>query len=434
MAGKIGGKIPSAWLIFIGCCFVNSASMAASLSIVGVYLMPVSRSLGVGPGDWMVWMTIGSIVSAIATSFWGQALQTKNINVVTSLAVILLASSLFFFSFGNSVQWFWGWSVIFGLGLPCIGTLTVPTLIGNWFGKKHRGKVLGIASAFTGVGSFVWAPLFSTVIQSFGWSVSYRLNALLMLMLLLPWTLFVFKFKPEDKGLKPYGYDPETAAEEANMMKLGVSLSVALKTIPFWIMLFVILVTSCGMGFNSNQVAIATEAMEGIMDAQAASILGAAMISTAAAGNIVGKVLFGWIQDKIGLRATFVMFVIVFFAALALWTIASAASVLLVGAFLLGTHNALVSVGSPLLVRSLYGNRDYAKIFSNLMTVNGLMGGFSGTIISFAYQMLGSYQAALMVAMVLVVVLGAMILAACSFIGKIPWPNVDEPEAEAEAC
>ena len=133
-----------AWLIFIGCCFVNSASMAASLSIVGVYLMPVSQSLGVGPGDWMVWMTIGSIVSAIATSFWGQALQTKNINVVTSLAVILLASSLFFFSFGNSVQWFWGWSVIFGLGLPCIGTLTVPTLIGNWFGKKHRGKVLSL--------------------------------------------------------------------------------------------------------------------------------------------------------------------------------------------------------------------------------------------------------------------------------------------------
>ena len=92
----------------------------------------------------------------------------------------------------------------------------------------------------------------------------------------------------------------------------------------------------------------------------------------------------------------------------------------------LGTHNALVSVGYPLLVRNLYGNKDYAKIFSNLMTVNGLMGGFSGTIISFAYQLLGSYHAALVGGMVLVALLGVMIVAACSFIGKIPWPEVTD--------
>ena len=414
-----------AWLIFIGCCFVNAASTAASISIVGVYLMPVSQSLGVGPGDWMLWMAFSSIVSAIATSFWGQAMQTRNINVVTSLAVVLLASSLFIFSFGNSVEWFWGWGVIFGLGLPCIGTLTVPTLIGNWFGKKHRGKVLGIAAAFTGVGAFVWAPLFTTVVQSFGWSVSYRLNALLILVLLLPWTLFVFKFKPEDKGLHAYGYDPEVAAEEAHLMKLGVSRSFAVRTVPFWILLVIILIASCGMGFNSNQVAIATEAMEGIMDPQAAGMLGAAMISAAAAGNVVGKVLFGWVQDRIGLKATFIIFVAVFFAAFAAWAFVPVAAVLLVGAFMLGTHNAIISVGYPLLVRNLYGNKDYAKIYSNLMTMNGLMGGFSGTIISFAYQTLGSYQAAFVAAMAMVVVLGVLIVAACSYIGKIPWPPVD---------
>ena len=426
MAEKIKGKMHYAWFIFIGCCFVNSAASAATLSIVGVYLMPVSQALGVGPGDWMMWMALSSVISAIATSFWGQALQDKNINVVTSLAVILLAFSLFMFSFGNSMGWFWGWGILFGLGLPCIGTLAVPTLIGNWFGRKHRGKVLGIASAFIGVGAFVWAPLFTAIIQNFGWAVSYRLNALLIVVLLLPWTLFVFKFKPEDKGLKPYGYDPDFAAEEAHMMKLGVDRSFAVKTIPFWIVLFVILITSMGMGFNSNQVAIATEAMEGIMDVQAASTLGAAMISAAAAGNIVGKVTFGWIHDRLGLRTTFIIFVIAFFVALSLWVFAPIAAVLMVGAFLLGTHNALVSVGYPLLVRNLYGNKDYAKIFSNLMTVNGLMGGFSGTIISFAYQLLGSYHAALVGGMVLVTLLGVMIVAACSFIGKIPWPEVTD--------
>ena len=127
-------KMHYAWWIFIGCCFVNAASMAASISIVGVYLLPVSKSIGVGPGDWMLWMTICSVVSCIATSFWGQAIQTKSINIVTTLSAVLLALAVFMFSFGNSVQWFYVWGGVLGLAMPCIATLTVPTLLGNWFG------------------------------------------------------------------------------------------------------------------------------------------------------------------------------------------------------------------------------------------------------------------------------------------------------------
>ena len=419
-------KMHYAWWIFIGCCFVNAASMAASISIVGVYLLPVSKAIGVGPGDWMLWMTVCSVVSCIATSFWGQAIQTKNVNVVTTLSAVILALAVFMFSFGNSAIWFYVWGGVLGLAVPCIATLTVPTLLGNWFGKKYRGRVLGIAAAFTGVGTFCWAPLFTIILQNLGWQTAYQLNAALIVVCLVPWTLFVFKFKPEDKGLQPYGFDAALAAEEADMMKQGLARSKALKTAPFWIMVVVILFTSMGMGFNSNQVAIATEAMNGIMDPGSAALLGASMISVAAVGNICGKIVFGFMQGKAGLKATFVVFVAAFFVGFALWVFVPMAAALLVGAFLFGSHNALVSVGYPLVVRSLYGSKDYSKIFSNLMTVNGLMGGISGTIISFVYQALGSYQAALMAAMVIVVVIGVLVAVACTYVGKIKWDKVED--------
>ncbi len=419
-------KMHYAWWIFIGCCFVNAVSMAASISIVGVYLLPVSKSIGVGPGDWMLWMTICSIVSCIATSFWGQAIQTKSVNVITSISAVLLALAVFMFSFGNSVVWFYVWGGVLGLAMPCIATLTVPTLLGNWFGKKHRGKVLGIAAAFTGVGTFCWAPLFTAILQNLGWQTAYQINAALILVCLLPWTLFVFKFKPEDKGLQPYGFDAALAAEETNMMKQGLNRSAALKTVPFWIMVVVILLTSIGMGFNSNQVAIATEAMNGIMEPTSAAMLGASMISVAAVGNICGKIIFGFMQGKAGLKATFIVFVLMFLVGFALWVFVPVAVALLIGAFLFGSHNALISVGYPLVVRSLYGNKDYSKIFSNLMTVNGLMGGISGTIISFVYQLLGSYQAALMGAMIIVVIIGILIVITCTYVGKIKWDKVED--------
>jgi MFS family permease len=429
MSGEVEKKkMHYAWLIFIGCCCVSAGSMAASISIVGVYMLPVSKSIGVGPGDWMLWMTVCSIASCVATSFWGGAMQTKNVNVVTSLSAAVLALAIFMFSFGNSVQWFWIWGGVLGLAVPCIATLTVPTLLGNWFGAKHRGKVLGIAAAFTGVGTFCWAPLFTMLLQTYGWSTAYQVNAVLIAVLLLPWTLFVFKFKPEDKGLKPYGYDPELAAEEANMMKLGVARSRALKTAPFWIMIVAILLTSIGMGFNSNQVAIATESLAGVTDAASAAMLGATMISIAAVGNILGKIVFGFMQSRAGLKTTFITFVAALFVGIFLWAFTQNSATLLVGAFLFGTHNALVSVGYPLVVRSLYGSKDYSKIFSNLMLVNGLMGGISGTIVSFTYQILGSFHAALVAFMVLIVVLGVLLFAAASFIGKIPWDKAESAQ------
>lgn len=420
-----------AWLIFIGCCCVNTVGMAASISVVGVYLLPVSGAIGVGPGDWMLWMTVDAITSCLVTSLWGRWIQTKNINVVTTLSAVVLAGSIFMFSFGNSVQWFWIWGGILGLGLPCIATLTVPSLLGNWFAGRYRGRMLGIASAFTGVGVFVWAPVFTLILQNFGWEVAYRVNAAVVLIMTLPWTLFVFKYKPADKGLEPFGQDPIQMKAEGALLQAGMSSGKARRSLPFWIMIMVILLTSVGMGFNSNQVAIATEVLSSVMEAERIALLGAAMISAAALGNICGKVSFGFLQGKFGLRKTFIGFVTVFFCGFALWTFVPSPTALLIGAFLFGSHNALISVGYPLLVRELFGNRDYPKIYANLMTVNGFMGGFSGTIISFVYQTFGSYRAALIAALCLVVCIGVLVVWACRYVNKMKWDYVVETEAAA---
>lgn len=53
-----------------------------------------------------------------------------------------------------------------------------------------------------------WAPLFRWIIAEQGWHQAYLINAVLMAVLILPWTLFVIKRQPSDKGLQPYGYDP----------------------------------------------------------------------------------------------------------------------------------------------------------------------------------------------------------------------------------
>ncbi|MEH7381667.1 hypothetical protein V7138_14490 [Bacillus sp. JJ1533] len=50
-------------------------------------------------------------------------------------------------------------------------------------------------------------PIISSSIENFGWRNAYLIMAGIVLLLVLPFTLFVNNFKPADIGLKPFGYE-----------------------------------------------------------------------------------------------------------------------------------------------------------------------------------------------------------------------------------
>ena len=418
-------KMHYAWWIFIGCCCVGAAGFGAVINVLGVYLIPVTKELGVGVGTWLLWMSFFSVVLFLTLSLWGKWLQTKNFNVVTTIAALLIIIPIFAFSFGTNVYWYWIFGTILGLGFACIATLVVPTLMGNWFDKKIRGRYLGIASAFTGIGTFIWSPVFTMLIQNIGWRNTYLVNGLIIALMLLPFTIFIFKFKPADKGLEPYGYDSNAIVDDNSILKQGVPSSKAFKSAAFWFIIITIFCVSIGSGFNSNMVAMIKELVGGAMDPKSTAMLGASILSAAAIGNIIGKIVFGFIADKASIKTAFALYMILMLVSFVLFFLSRDSKVLLVAGFCFGTHNAIVSVGFPLVTRSVFGNKDYTKIFANLMTVNGLVGGFAATIIAFIYQLLGSYISAIVIAMVLVIVAFISIILACNYIGKLAWVNED---------
>ena len=422
-------KMHYAWLIFIGCCCLAAGTMALTLSIIGVYLLPASKSLGVGPGDFAMWATVSGFVSVVSMPFWGQFLPTKT-KLCTTLGAVLLIVGVLLFGYGPSLPFIIAGGVCVGAALPVMFTVTIPTLMGNWFAQKQRGKFLGIAMAFSGVGTFIWAPVFTMIVQNAGLQTAYTVNAILIAVLTLPFTLFVFKYSPEEKGLKPFGYDKNANVEEGSKsLKEGMPSGKAFATVAFWCMLFVIGLTSIGMGFNSNQPAIATELMAASMDPKSAAMLGATMISTAAVGNIIGKILYGWICDKIGVRVTTWIFLVATILCFVIWLVVPSMPTLLVGAFLLGTHNGVYSVGYPLIVRALFGNKDYSKIYSRLSMAGALVGGSATAIVGYVYQITGSYSGALVGGIVLFLVIAVLVTIAMSFIGKMKW---DLPEKSTE--
>ena len=336
---------------------------------------------------------------------------------------------IFGFSISTELWMFYAFAPLLGFGSTTFYSIASPTLIQNWFAKKHRGKFLGIAAAFTGIGTFVWAPLFTVILQNMGWRSAYMINALFILALTL-WFAIVVKRTPQEKGLKPFGYvEGEEEAEAKSANEAGATRKTALKSVAFWLLMVGAIGCCLGAGFNNNQPGIAIEKLAPLMDAKAAGLVGAGMISTAAVGNLLGKIAFGAISDRLGVRPTSAIFIAMLAAAFLLWIFSGSTEMLLVGAFLFGTHNALISVAFPLIVRQLYGGKNFSSIWSLWSMPFTLLGGFSTSIIGFIYAGTGnSYTTSLWIGLIGVAVVAVCVMIACQFIGKIAWD--DKPEGK----
>lgn len=415
-----------AWLILISCCFMFAGSMALINSIIGVYMIPVTTAMECARGDFTFMLTTQAISIVISMPIWGNIYQNKkiNINLALTIGAICMILCPLICSFADSLIVFYIAGFIGGIGIAACFTMATPVLIGNWFAKQHRGKMIGIAACFAGVSTIFWSPLFTVIIGNFGYKTSYLVNAILMAVLILPWTLFVIKRSPEDKGLKPFGFNEGTEDAVESVAGAGMSAKSALKTPVFWIVFLGVALTALGMGFNNNQTGIAKEFLANTDMAESAAIIGASMISAAALGNLISKLTFGFLADRFSLNICFVLHQIVWLLAFVLWLASgSIPAVLIAGGFCLGFCNAPSRVGWALAVRKLFGNVDYSKIWSYVAVASSIVGGISTSAIAWIYDGTGSYHNALIVGIVVVVVIAILAVVACSFIGKMKWED-----------
>lgn len=429
---KMRGGFHYAWLILISCCFMFAGSMALINSIIGVYMVPVTTALGCARGDFTFMLTTQAISIVISMPIWGNIFQNKKININLALTVgaLTMIACPLICSFASDLTAFYIAGFLGGIGIAACFTMATPVLIGNWFAKQHRGKMIGIASCFAGVSTIFWSPLFTVVIAQFGYQTAYLVNAVLMAVLILPWTLFVIKRDPEDKGLKPFGFKEGGQDASENAAEAGMPAKLALRTPAFWIVFLGVALTALGMGFSNNQTGIAQEFLAGTDLAESAAMIGASMISAAALGNLLSKLTFGFLADRFKLSTCFVLHQFVWLLAFVLWLAGGTMpAILIVGGFCLGFCNAPSRVGWALSIRKLFGNADYSKIWSYVAVASSIVGGISTSAIAWIYDGTGSYHGALVVGIVVVVAIALLAVLACSFIGKYRWEKVGETKS-----
>jgi MFS family permease len=281
------------------------------------------------------------------------------------------------------------------LGITIGGTTLVPaqTVVTTWFSAK-RGRAMGLVMMGIGIGGLCIPPLITVFIQWVGWRNSWRLSALIYLVLLLPPLLLFLRNRPSDVGQRPDGVEPGATLDLSSSATAGVTVKRAVRSPAFWL-LFAIYVLQL---YVLSAVSINAQAFA--EDVGYTMTTAALFMALAVGCSIPGRFLFGWLADRF--NPQYVLAVTGLFqvaGSFALWLFVITLGwrdlrPILVFALFQGMGVAGNATVLPILTGRCFGPRNFAKIIGLIMAGFALGALFGAPISAAIRDTTGSYAIA----------------------------------------
>jgi MFS family permease len=276
------------------------------------------------------------------------------------------------------------------LGYVCGGPLPNQVLLSRWF-DKSRGKAMGFAYLGIGLGGAMVPWISHLLVQRFGWQNALRALGLLILLIALP-VAFMVKEPPRRKETHP----PQGAPEPRS----------AFARFPFYLLML-------GSMFSIAAVSGTQQNMKLFLSLDLHFTQGAAarVLSLVLGFSIIGRLLMGWLADRIPKK--YVMLLIYFLVASAIPLLFAGQSQLAMYAFAvvfgIGLGGDFMIV--PLMTAEIFGVQMLGRLLGVILTADGVAEAVSPWLVGRLRDSTGSYAAGFLV-LIGMALLGAVAVAA----------------------
>jgi len=373
-----------------------------------VFVAPLESRFGWKRADTSMVFTIAVIVFALSFVLAGR-LQDKYGPLWCSLTGGILVSLGFWLcSYTTSLTYLYlCFGVIGGLGNG-FGYATPIPVMAKWFPDK-RGLAVGLAVGGYGAGSAIFGPLAQLkLIPAYGLPDTFRILGAIFLVMTVTGALLLRNPPP---GYRPPNWTPAAAQESA--ASVDFSPGEMLRTRTFWLM-WAGYALGCSAGLMVISQLVPFAKSVGI----AAGALSTMTLVVGAFGNASGRILSGWMSDRLGrinvLRA---MIGICIVAMPALYAAGDNVLLLYAAVFVVywcyGTQLSVNGVAAS----DFWGTKNAGINYGILFTAWGVAGTIGPRIGGVLYDRYHNYQAAFYTAAAL-----AAIALLCELGAKRPAP------------
>lgn len=404
-----------AWWVMIGCFFLQAGALGAIMNAGGIFIVPVCNELGFDRGALALYLTFYFIATTATYPLVAKYLPKWDFRVFLTTCFLVLAATEAAMGLMSELWQWYAAGVVLGVAGALVFVVASTVLIENWFVAK-RGTALGIAMCGSGIGGFFFPIFGNYLIETVGWRMAYPSIALAMCVIVLPFTLFVFRLHPSDMGLRPYGAEQGEAMAETRASAKGMPARKAIVTLAFVCVFLYAGIEALFSGYNNHLPGFA----ESIGYSAA---FGAGILSLAQLGYSVATLVMGWVTDKIGVAASTYITLGVTAASLLGFSFLQAEVPLMVCAFVFGMNSVIITISVPTLISELFGKKYFAQILS-YSRMSGIIGCFGAAAVGACFDLTGSYICSFFA--------GIAILAACAVLVGIALTQKKKLRAQWE--
>lgn len=280
------------WVIVAAGALITCVAMGAMFALP-VYLQPIADETGWGRAGISGAMTVGFIVMGVAGFLWGTLTDRIGARPVVLIAAIILGVGLFIASRAESLlvfQFAYG-GLVGAAGGAFFAPLMATTVA--WF-DKNRSLAVSLVSLGGGIAPMVITPLATVLIQTFGWRSAMSMTAIVATVLIVPASLLVRRAPLALAAAQP------THSDVAPREPRPSGAAAALRTPQFLVLagtFFLCCAAHSGPIFHTVSYA---------MLCGASALAAASIYSVEGLAGLFGRVLFGVLADRIGVKRVIV--------------------------------------------------------------------------------------------------------------------------------
>lgn len=353
-------------LIVISGIMITFGCSALVFSTWSAFQAVVPEQLGVDTATWALYITVLYLAEAFSAPFIGKLLAKTDIRIVLSASALLVGLGFILISIVKTLWIFYVAGLMMGLGEVGLLWLAVPTLCNKWF-NKNSGTIIGACMAFTGIGGAIWLQVFNALNASGMdiWTI-YMIWGIAALVTSLPFTLLCIRSTPEECGCLPYGA-PQTASGKP----AGLDAGKAMKSVAFYAVFLLAGIINL-LTIVAQQFPKYTKSLDDGTGTMLA--VGVTMATVMMASQAICKLALGVCADKNSKVSFLAACATGIIGVMLVWFGTGSTMVLYAGAAVYGFFFASCVVLVPILVRQLFGQREYPEIYSRVSMFVNIVG------------------------------------------------------------
>jgi sugar phosphate permease len=366
------------WRVVIGSSIGVLVSFSSLLLYAfAVLLKPLAEEFVWSREEVSSMFGLAAATAAVSSPFIGFLLDRFGPRRVIVPCLTVFGGGFIALSMASALWHFYAVFLAFGLVANGTAQMAYTSTVASWFDRR-RGTAFALMHSGGAVGAMLVPPVVDVLTRSFGWRWACTTLGTTVLSVGLPTVALLIRNRP---SVLPRVGDPEV---------IGSSFRDGLHSRVLWTLMIVLAAVSVAKtGAVAHLAAMFTDrGMSSSRAAVAASAVGAA--------SLVGRLLSGWLLDR--LPASRVSFALLVVASLGLFTLAEAetfaggmTAVVLLGFGVGGQANV-----TPYLMARCFGLRAFSTLYGLSWMAHALAGAGGPIVMGRAFDDSGSYTTVLL--------------------------------------